>query len=347
MAIMSEPPLKVVAWETTRRCVLACRHCRGAARDRDYAGELSTREGKRLLESIAAFARPIVILTGGEPMTRTDIYELAACGTDLGLRVVMAPCGHLIDPNTARRLKESGVRRISVSLDGADAETHDAFRGVEGAFQAAMEGIRHARAAGLEFQVNTTVTRLNVEQLPDILELAVEVGAAALDVFFLVPTGRGAALKDLEVPAEGYEQALEWIWEASRTAPIFVKPTCAPHYARLVLQRGGKPGRGSGGCMAGRGFVFVSHRGVVQPCGFLDIACGDLREADFDFEMLYRTADVFADLRRVDGYGGKCGICEYRRACGGCRARAYAHTGDYLAAEPSCTYVPNARKQPV
>ena len=342
---MSKSPLRVVAWETTRRCALACRHCRGAAADREYPGELSTDEGKRLLDAIAAFARPIVILTGGEPMSRDDIYELAAYGTKLGLRMVMAPCGHLITEETAPRLKEAGVRRISISLDGADAETHDSFRGVAGAFEAAMTGIRHAREAGLEFQVNTTLTRLNVDQLPRILDLAVELGAAALDVFFLVPTGRGAGLKDMEVSAEGYERALEWIREAAQNAPIRVKPTCAPHYARLVAQHGGKTGHGSGGCMAGRGFVFVSPRGVLQPCGFLDAPCGDLSEEDFDFRKLYETSEVFQDLRHPDGYGGKCGVCEYRQVCGGCRARAYARTGDYLAAETACTYVPEGWKE--
>lgn len=340
---MNGTPLRVVAWETTRRCPLACRHCRGTARDRHYAGELSTEEGRRLVDGIAAFASPILILTGGEPMNRPDIYDLARYGTDRGLRVVMAPCGHLITPETARRIKEAGIGRISVSLDGVDAVTHDDFRGAPGAFEGAMAGLRHARDAGVEFQINTTVTRLNVGQLPAILQMAVDLGAAALDLFFLVPTGRGAALAELQVSPTGYEHALTWVCDVSTTAPIRVKTTCAPHYARVQAQRGARDASGrppASGCMAGRGFVFVSHRGIVQPCGFLDVPCGDLRQQDFDLGAIYETSDVFRALRRVEDYRGKCGACEYRRLCGGCRARAYAADGDYLGSDPSCAYQP-------
>jgi heme b synthase len=345
----------VVAWETTRRCMLRCRHCRGSARDTDYAGELSTDEGRRLVDALAAAGGPLLILTGGEPMAREDIYDLARYGTDRGLRVVMAPCGPLITAETARKMLEAGVRRISVSLDGADAAGHDAFRGAPGAFEAALRGIGHARAAGLPFQVNTTVTRLNANELDAILALAVEQGAAALDLFLLVPTGRGAALRDLEIAPEDYERVLCWVADRTDDAPLPVKVTCAPHYARVIRQRrAGKPAAAAGhpgrpsprGCMAGQGFVFVSHRGVLQPCGFLAVPCGDLREADFDFAGLYERSPVFRALRDPDGYGGACGRCEYRRVCGGCRARAYEATGDFLAAEPLCAYTPRGERVP-
>lgn len=344
---MPRVPLRVVAWETTRRCPLRCQHCRGAALDQDYQGELSTAEGLRLIDALAAYGRPLLILTGGEPMTRPDIYRLARHATDQGLRVVMAPCGKLITPDTARQMRAAGIRRISISLDGSSAATHDAFRGVPGAFDAALTGIAHAQAAGIEFQVNTTVTRQNVSDLPAIFELALSRGAAAFDVFFLVPTGRGAGLQGLEVEPEECERTLAWVAEKADSAPIRVKTTCAPHYARIQRQRHratpvarqGRPPQ-EGGCLAGRGFIFVSHRGVLQPCGFLDRNCGDLRSNEFRFGALYESSPTLVALRDPSRLGGKCGVCEYRQACGGCRARAFARTGDFLAEEPSCAHVP-------
>ncbi len=338
---------RLVAWETTRRCPLDCRHCRGAARNHRYEGELSTEEGFRLIDGIAAVGHPILILTGGEPMARPDIYQLAAHGTERGLRVVMSPCGHLLTPETTRRLLQAGVKRISISLDGPDAASHDAFRGVEGAFEAAMRGLRFARDGGLAFQVNTTVTRENVQRLPEMLSLAVRLGAAAFTAFFLVPTGRGAELRGQEVTPEQSERWLKWLMGAAREAPIQVKPTCAPHYARIARQAasGDPPRYGTSGCMAGDGFIFVSHRGGLQPCGFLDVPCGDLRRVDFDFGRACRKSEVFRDLRRPDLYRGKCGVCEFRRACRGCRARAYTMSGDYLDPEPTCPYEPQTVRE--
>ena len=340
-----------MAWETTRRCYLSCRHCRGAARNEDYAGELTTDDGKRLIDGIAEMGGPILILTGGEPMSRPDIYELARYGTDAGLRVVMAPCGQLLDEETAPRLREAGVQALSISIDGPDAEAHDEFRGVAGAFDSALRGSQHARAAGLSFQINTTVTKLNVQLLPEIYQLALDIGANGFDAFFLVPTGRGSDLRDLAISPEEQERALCWLAETSAAAPIRVKVTCAPQFSRIRQQLGGPSRRSQsgrpagGGCMAGRGFVFVSHRGVLQPCGFLDVSSGDLREAEFDFARLYEESEVFNALRRPDDYGGRCGICEYRVVCGGCRARAYAATGDFLAGEPGCSYRPVAIRE--
>ncbi len=343
---------RVIAWETTRRCALRCKHCRGAARDTDYAGELSTDECLRVIDSIAACSRPILILTGGEPMSRPDIYTLARHATDAGLRVVMAPCGHLITPERAQQLKEAGVMALSISLDGATGEAHDAFRGVAGAYARTIEGVRHAAAAGIPFQVNTTVTRANVDDLPVIHALAIELGASKFDVFFLVPTGRGAALREQALSPVEAEQALYWVLETSRCSPIPLKVTCAPHSVRIWEALGGGEHGGHGrlqspatGCMAGDGFVFVSHTGMLQPCGFLDVASGDLRGSGLDFKVAYEQSQVFGVLRARSGYQGKCGACEYVLRCGGCRARAYAATGDYLAAEPGCSYVPQAMRK--
>lgn len=347
---------RLVAWETTRRCPMKCKHCRGAARDQEYKDELTNAEAKLMIDSIASFSKPILILTGGEPMSREDVYELARYATDKGLRVVMSPCGPMINPETAKMIKDSGVQRISISLDGATAATHDDFRGVPGAFDAALEGLRHAKDAGIEFQINTTITKHNINELPAILDLSVSLGAAAFNPFLLVPTGRGKAIADLEISPAEYERTLNWVYERSLKTEIQFKPTCAPHYYRIFRQREAKEGREvtpqshglfamTKGCMGGDGFVFVSYSGMLQPCGFLEVNCGELRKENFDFKKIYETSPVFLELRDPKKYHGKCGVCEYTRFCGGCRARAYAADGDYLGEEPYCVYVPPSMRK--
>ena len=338
--------LRLVAWEVTRRCHLKCLHCRGASRDQDYSGELSTEEGLKLIDSIASLAKPILIFTGGVPMMRQDIFQLARHASDKGLYVVMAPCGQLITPEAARKIKKSGIRRISISFDGATAESHDRFRGVPGAFGSAMKGLKNAIAEGIEFQVNTTITRTNLAELDGIYDLALKLNAAALDIFMLVPTGRGSALKNQSLTAEEYQEVLEKICKLQKTSPISVKCTCAPQFARIKSQEPGKNEKhGGGGCIGGRGFVFVSYKGILQPCGFLDVEAGDLRKENFDFGRIYLSSKVFMSLRNVDGYHGRCGICEFRRSCGGCRARAHANDGDMLGEDAICGYVPR-KSQP-
>lgn len=342
----------LIAWEVTRSCPLNCQHCRAAARFGPYPGELSTEEGRALLEDIASLAKPIVILTGGEPMLRPDIYDLASHGTSLGLRMVMSPCGIYLTVESARQMVAAGIQRISLSVDGATAETHDAFRGQPGAFAAVMAAISSARAVGLPFQVNSTVSRLNVEELPMILDLAVAQGACAFHPFLLVPTGRGTALRDQELSPAEYERVLHWIYDQRERVPIHLKPTCAPHYHRIFRQRERAMGRHvtprthgfdamSRGCMGGLSFAFVSHVGKVQICGFLEEECGDVRREPFS--TIWRTSRVFAEMRDPDGYHGRCGVCEYRWVCGGCRARAFGMTGDYLAEEPFCIYEPSRK----
>ncbi len=344
---------RLIAWEVTRTCNLACQHCRAGAQNRPYENELSTDECKRVLDSIAAFCKPIIILTGGEPMLRNDIFRIAAYGTSLGLRMVMAPCGYLITPDTVAKMKDSGIQRISLSIDGATAESHDAFRGVEGAFDTVMRAADVARNYGLDFQVNTTIHKGNLEELPAILDLAIEMGAVAFHPFLLVPTGRASNMQGQEISAQEYEDVLEWVYEMQEQTPILFKPTCAPHYHRIARQKGGAPkahphAKGhpgslqslSKGCMGGQSFAFVSHVGRVQICGFLEEAAGDLRAAGLDFKKVWDESQLFAAVRDIDRYSGKCGYCEYRKACGGCRARAFAMSGDYLAEEPFCIYTP-------
>jgi radical SAM protein with 4Fe4S-binding SPASM domain len=328
----------IVAWETTRRCGLACRHCRGVAGPGDRAAELTAAEGRRLIEALAGLPIRLLILTGGEPLMRPDIEELAAAGAAAGIRVVVATCGPLLTADAAGRLKRSGVSAVSISLDAADAPEHDAFRGVAGAFEAALRGVRCAREAGLAVQVNCTVTRLNVGQLPAILDLAEREGASTMDFFFLVPVGRGRELRDLQLDAERMETALRWIADMDRRRAIRVKTTCAPQMARIRAQTGLKPAPGTGGCMAGRGFLFVSHVGIVQPCGFLDVPCGDVRAIDFDVRALLEASEDLRRLGALEGVKGKCGNCEFLRLCGGCRARAREMLGDAMEAEPFCLH---------
>ncbi len=345
----SSSELRLVAWETTRNCNLSCVHCRASATCGPYTGELDTQASFRLLDQIAEVGRPIVILTGGEPLLREDIFEITRYGTRLGLRMVMAPNGTLVTPEVATGMKESGIQRISVSIDGVTAEQHDRFRGVDGAFAGAMNGIDAAKQAGLEFQINTTITRLNRDQIPDILTFAEEIGAVALHIFLLVPTGRGKYIIDQAISAQEYEDTLNWFYDRKKQTPLQLKATCAPHYYRILRQRA----RGEGekvtfqthgldavtrGCLGGTGFCFVSHRGVVQPCGFLDLDCGNVTQSSF--ADIWRDSEIFNKLRNADNYDGKCGICQYRKVCGGCRARAYEATGDYLAEEPLCSYDP-------
>ncbi|HOK06344.1 MAG TPA: heme b synthase [Syntrophales bacterium] len=342
--------LRLVAWEVTRSCNLACSHCRASALAGPYEGELDTDAAVRLLDEIASFARPVIILTGGEPLLRGDILTLVRHGRRRGLRMVLATNGTLVTDDVARELVGAGVARVSVSLDGPDEASHDAFRMVEGAFAGALRGIGALRGAGMPFQINTTVTRENLKSLPEIHDLACRLGAVAHHIFLLVPTGRGRLLTEGAVGPREYEDTLVWFHRLSLTSPIEVKATCAPHYQRIRRQhRGagdGRRGRGEAGhgalsastrgCLGGIAFCFVSHTGRLQPCGYLEVDCGNVRERGF--AELWRESEVFVRLRNLDLYGGKCGRCPFLKVCGGCRARAYEATGDYLAEEPLCAY---------
>ena len=343
------PELRLVAWEVTRQCNLSCLHCRASAESGPYPDELSTAEGRLLLEQIREVGQPVVILTGGEPLLRPDIYELARHGHDLGLRMVMAVNGTLLDKEKARRLKESGIQRISISMDGATAESHDFFRQVQGAYNGILKGIEAARSVDLEYQINTTVTRLNLQELAKIQEKTIELGAVAHHIFMLVPTGRGRALNDQTISAEEYEKTLSWLVNRKEEIPLSVKATCAPHYYRILRETARQEGKEitfqshgldavTRGCLGGGGFCFVSHVGQVQPCGYLEVDSGQIRKQRF--REIYESSPVFLAIRDINQYSGKCGRCEYFRVCGGCRARAFEATGNYLEEEPLCTYQP-------
>jgi len=347
---------RLIAWEVTRTCHLNCKHCRAGATDEFYKDELHAEEVFKVLENIASFSKPIIILSGGEPMLREDIYEIASYGTQLGLKMVMAPCGMLITKENIEKMKGAGIRRISLSLDGANPGTHDDFRGKKGAFAEVIRAAQLARENELEFQINTTVQKNNVDELPKILELAVHLGAEAFHPFLLVPTGRAKNLADQEIPPEEYERILNWIYEQREKVPVQFKPTCAPHYHRIFrLREKGKkrpPSYSphgfdsmSKGCMGGQSFAFISHTGKVQICGFLEVEAGDLRKEDYNFKAIWNNSPLFLSIRNIDQYNGRCGYCEFRNICGGCRARAFAVSGNYLDEEPYCIYQPKRREQ--
>lgn len=334
----------LIAWEITRRCNLNCRHCRAAAQDIEYSDELNTGQCLALLDNIASFAKPIIILTGGEPMFRSDIYEIASYGNKIGLRMVLATCGHLIDEAAVKNMIDAGIQCVSFSLDGANAKSHDDFRRVPGAFNTALNAIKLLRKHNLDFQINTTITEHNIEELPEIMQLAEQLGALTFNPFLLVPTGRAANLVDQEISPEQYEQTLHWLSDQRGKTKMLLRVTCAPHYQRIVRQGGTSvPKHGEVGCMGGKSFAFISHTGKVQICGFLEIEAGDLARNNFNFKDIWQNSDFLKQIRDVDNYHGKCGYCEYRKICGGCRARAFAVTGDYLQSEPFCVYQPKLK----
>ena len=392
---------RLIFWEVTKGCNLRCIHCRATATELSSPSDLSTARALGILDQIAASANPILVLSGGEPLYRSDIFQLARYATDKGLRVALATNGTLVTKEVARMIVDSGVKRVSISLDGADSETHDAFRGIPGAFEAAVYGLRNLKALGMSVQINMTIARHNAHQLPQVLELAKSLGADALHTFLLVPVGCGVdiAAEQMVAPEE-YERMLNWFYDRSLEGGIELKATCAPHYFRVVRQRrvaehrsveaaararaavaetipeiteigpadimmpgstgillkpqtghsSTRPGDGhlgghpsdmnamTKGCLAGTGVCFISHEGEVYPCGYLPVAAGDLRRQSFN--EIWEHAEVFEQLRNVESLKGKCGCCEFRNVCMGCRARAYAATGDFLEEEPFCTYEP-------
>jgi heme b synthase len=340
---------RLVAWEVTRSCNLNCVHCRASSERGPYKGELDRAKSLEILDQIALAGKPIVILSGGEPLLRKDIFDLARHGSQLGLRMVMATNGTLLTLHVAEEIKSSGIKRISISLDGADAEEHDRFRKVEGAFNSALKGIEILKSVGMEFQINTTVTRHNLGRIDKILEMAVELGAVAHHIFLLVPTGRARDMINQEIDALEYERLLHWFYDMRDKTPLHLKATCAPHYYRILRQKAHAKGEKvdfetygldavTRGCLGGISFCFISHDGIVQPCGYLELNCGDLKISSFD--SVWDNSEIFKKLRDFSALKGKCGRCEYQMFCGGCRARAYEATGDYLAEEPLCVYQP-------
>jgi len=341
---------RLIFWELTKRCNLNCIHCRAEAENMKYTGELTLERITPVIDDIASHYRPILVLTGGEPLFRDDIFLIASYASGKGLKTALASNGTMIDEKTAVTIRDAGVQRVSISLDGSTAASHDGFRGIPGSFEQALAGIGHLRAAGVEFQINTTISRRNVDEIGEIMKLAEGIGARALHIFMLVPVGCGVEIAESEmISKEKYENVLNWFYDKSKETAMELKATCAPHYYRIIRQRARSEGRKltfetdgmaavTRGCLAGTGVCFISHRGDVQPCGYLPIAVGNVTERPF--HEIWEEAPVFRSLRDLDNLAGKCGLCEYKTFCAGCRARAYYENGDYLSDEPYCAYVP-------
>jgi radical SAM protein with 4Fe4S-binding SPASM domain len=372
-----------VFWETTKACNLSCRHCRAVPQRALGPTELTTRRAFDLIDEIARIARPVMVLSGGEPLFRPDLFDIAEYGVESGFRMALATNGTLVDERVAAKIADAGFSRVAISLDGARAETHDRFRGVSGSHQLALRGLRNLREEEVSIQINSTIARHNAAELPGLLDLALELGADALHLFMLVPVGCGLEIAPAEMlPADEYERVLHWFDDQSKTCPIDLKATCAPHYYRIRAQRlaedrsrgdrtssfiapGTKAnaapaftthdhaGAGHGqalsamtrGCLAGTSVCFVSNDGRVYPCGYLPVSAGDTRAQRF--ADIWNDSPVFRALRDPDALEGKCHDCRYQALCGGCRARAYAATGSFLAEEPFCSYQPDKVRRPV
>ena len=367
------PSLRLVFWESTKACNLTCRHCRAVPQKKVGPAELKTAEAFDLIDQIAEVAKPVFVISGGEPLFRPDLFDIGAYGVESGFRMALATNGTLVTARVAAHIADTGFSRVAISLDGAVPSTHDAFRGLPGSHALALCGLRSLRDEGVSIQINSTIAKHNVTELPALLDLALEIGADALHLFMLVPVGCGVEIAPTEMlSADEYERVLHWFDDQSKTCPIDLKATCAPHYYRIRAQRleddrrhgdlsgtfiapgtrakaapsllhGGGDGQYlsamTRGCLAGTAVCFISNEGDVFPCGYLPVSAGSTRQ--LRFKDIWNESSVFRQLRNPDALEGKCGDCRYQSLCGGCRARAYAATGSFLAEEPFCTYRPD------
>lgn len=344
-----QAPLLVI-WETTQACDLACAHCRASAAPERNSSELTTLEGYRLLDRISEFGTPLMVFTGGDPLKRPDLFLLLRHSVALGLRTNVSPSATpLLTRNAVQEFKDCGVTRMAISLDGPNAASHDGFRGVTGTFQRAIEALAEAHSIGLDTQLQTTVTRRNMDSLDQIAQIATALSVRMWSVFFLVVTGR--ALADDDLTGGEYERVFQNLYEISQWAPFEVKTTEAMHYRRYLARRqqhepmppadAQRTVWRTAGVSDGRGFIFISHTGEIYPSGFLPVSAGNVRNDSL--VDIYRNSSLFLSLRDPRQRQGKCGECEYTKLCGGSRARAYAATGNYLAEDPRCIYQPERK----
>jgi heme b synthase len=343
---------KWIAWEITGQCNLRCIHCRSASESGSDSGEYSTSEAKALIDQLAGYASPVLVLSGGEPLLRQDCFELARYGTHKGLRMCLATNGTRVDEGVCNEIVESGIRMVSLSLDGSTSEIHDDFRQQPGAFEAVLKAAGYFRKFEIPFLINSSFTKRNQNDIENVFRLAKELGAKAWYLFMIVPTGRAEEAVDELISREDYEKILHWHYDQeSEETEILMRPTCAPHYFRIARERSREEGRKwkqrnlafatgvAKGCLAGQHIAFIDRFGNVRPCSYFSESAGNLREQSF--REVWENSALLNDMRAFGQYKGKCGACEYLQVCGGCRARAAAlNQGDYLAEEPFCTYVP-------
>ncbi|MDP6685972.1 MAG: radical SAM protein [Candidatus Omnitrophota bacterium] len=344
---------RLIFWETTQVCNLGCSHCRASAKSVSSRSELTTEEAKAFIDQVAGFSKPVLVFSGGEPLVREDIFELIQYAASSGLKPALATNATLITPKVASLLKESGIEIVAVSIYGPDEDSHDEFCGKKGAFQKSLEGINCLKRAGIKFQINTTITKKNISYLEDIGDFAASVGADSYHIFFLVPTGRGKYIAEDELTPQEYEDAFNRVYDLTKHISLRIKPTCAPHYYRVLRQRIASEKVETlskdthsedslKGCLAGQKVCFVSHEGEVFGCGYLPISTGSVKEKDF--KDIWFNSLLFCKMRDASKLEGKCGVCEFKNVCGGCRARAYATEGNYLGEDPECIYHPLTEK---
>ena len=343
----------VISWNVTRKCNLKCSHCYINATKEELRGELTTEEAKRLMDQISDVSRPLLILSGGEPLLREDIYDLIRYGASKGFRMGLGSNGSLIDEAVAKKLKDAGVKTVSISIDSSIPEKHDEFRGVKGSWQKAVNAITALKQNGVLVQVNTTVTQQNHGEIDEIMSLAEELGVENFHLFFLVPTGRGIKIADLS-PAL-YEGMIKSTFAKTAKHRLNVRPSCAPQFMRIAKDMGLDMRQWIRGCIAGLYYCRVYPNGDITPCPYLPVKLGNIREKTFS-EIWFKS-EVFTNLRNFNKLKGKCGDCDYRSLCGGCRARAYGLSsdfidfcgdlhepaelkGDYLTEDPWCVYEP-------
>lgn len=322
----------IVSWNTTNKCNLTCSHCYRDAGEA-YQEELNTEEAKTLISQIAKAGFKIMIFSGGEPLIREDIFELISHANKVGLRPVLGSNGTLINIDIAKKLKEAGAAAVGISLDSLDNIKHDNFRGYIGAYEDTVNAMKNCKEVGLRFQIHTTVMDWNKDEIIDVADFAVAIGASAYHIFFLVPTGRGKDIVDEMLCSDQYEELLTQIMKKQQQVDIEIKPTCAPQFIRIANQVGTKV-RFSKGCLAGISYCIINPKGQVQPCAYLNEVSGDVRKTPFD--VIWRESTIFNELRTMN-YKGSCGSCNHKNSCGGCRARAaYYNDGDYMSEEKLC-----------
>jgi radical SAM protein with 4Fe4S-binding SPASM domain len=343
---------KWIAWEITRRCNLKCVHCRSASEAIvKKHPDFSTEAAYSILDGIAQYANPVIVLSGGEPLMRKDVFDIARYGTEKGFRMCLATNGVLINDEKCESIKQSGIRIVSLSLDGSTEKVHDNFRTQRGAFQGTIRAAELFRKHNIDFIINSSFTKRNQEEIPNVYRLAKKLGATAWYMFMIVPTGRGEDIIDELISKEDYEEILEWHYRMEKDEKdILVRPTCAPHYYRIILQKSREEGAkferrslkfstgGAKGCIAGQLICLIDVDGNVLPCSYFPKPAGNIYEQSF--KDIWEHSELFREMRDFKSYKGRCGSCEYINVCGGCRARAYAIHGDYLEEEPFCGHMP-------